>query len=985
MYNLGKKLGRVLAAGLVSSFFGALLLAQSNDASLRGQVTDPSGAAVPAISITLIGPGGATLVAQTDDQGRYAFRNVPPGTYSAQIRVKGFADFEKAGVVIAAGKSQVVDAQLVVALEKQEVTVQADAAQVSVSASSNASSLVIKGKDLDALSDDPDELQSDLQALAGPSAGPNGGQIYIDGFTGGQLPPKAAIREVRVNQNPFSAQYDKLGYGRIEILTKPGMDQFHGQFFASGNSSAFNSRNPFAAQVPDYHSEFFEGNIGGPMSKKASFFFDGERRNIQDASVVSAYVLDSNLQQVPFSDSVLTPRTRTELSPRVDYQLTPNNTLTVRYQFWQNEQTNGGVGQFALASQGYNSGSTEHSLQVSDSQVLGERTVNETRFRYLRASSNQTPLNVEPYFCHSGKSGNPVSQNCTVNVLGAFLGGGNSAGTNVDVQNNYELQNYTSMNLGKHFVRFGARLRDTQESNTSTGNFNGTFTFPSLTAYQITEKYQNQLPPDQIRALGGGASQFVRATGNPLAKVNLIDVGLYGEDDWRLRPNMTLSFGLRFETQSDISDHADFAPRIGFAWGLGGGTHPKTVLRAGVGVFYDRFQEAQVLNAERLNGVNQQQFVVNQPDFYPEIPDPTTLAGSQTSPTIYQIDNTLRVPYIIQSAAGLERQVTKIATVSVTYLNAHGVHQLLTRNINAPLPGTYNPLDPSSAVRPLGDVGNIYQYESVGTFNQNQVIANFNVRAGTKLSLFGFYTLNYANSNTAGVNSFPMNQYDIAQNYGRAAFDVRHRFFLGGSFGLPRGFRVSPFMMAGSGAPFNITVGRDLNGDSIFNDRPSFATSSCSDLTVRCTPFGNFQLPPGGAPYIPIPPNYGPGPSQFTLNMRLAKTFGFGKKVERGGGGGFGGGGGYGRGGGLGGRGLSSGGGFGGWGSPSNSRYNLEFSVNARNVFNIVNLGTPVGNLSSPIFGQSNSIAGGFGPGGMGGGSTSAFNRRIDLQVRFTF
>ncbi len=961
MYNLCKNLGRALGAALASCFFCAVLLPQSSDASLRGQVTDPSGAAVPAITVTLTGPGGATLVAQTDEQGRYAFRNLPPGTYRMQIRVKGFADFEKAGVVIASGKPQVVDAQLVVALEKQEVTVQGDAAQVSVSAANNASSLVIKGKDLEALSDDPDELQADLQALAGPSAGPNGGQIYIDGFTGGQLPPKAAIREIRVNQNPFSAQYDKLGYGRIEILTKPGMDQFHGQFFASGNASAFNSRNPFATEVPDYHSQFFEGNIGGPVSKKASFFFDGERRNIQDASIVSAYVLDSNFMQVPFSDAVLTPRTRTELSPRVDYQLTKNNTLTVRYQFWQNNQTSGGVGQFALPSQGYNSGSTEQSLQVSDSQVLGERTVNETRFRYLHESDNQTPLSLQP----------------VVNVLGAFVSGGNSGGKYLDFQNNYELQNYTSMNLGKHFVRFGARLRDTQVSNTSTANFNGTFTFPSLTAYQTTEKgLQQGLTADQIRALGGGASQFLIVTGTPLARVNLIDLGLYGEDEWRLRPNMTLSFGLRFETQSDINDHADFAPRIGFAWGLGGGTHPKTVLRAGVGVFYDRFQEAQVLQAERLNGVNQRQFVVNQPNFYPNIPDPSTLVGGQTFPTMYQIAPTLRAPYIVQSAAGLERQVTKNATVSVTYLNAHGVHQFLTRNVNAPLPGTYNPLDPSSGERPFGDVGNIYQYESVGLFNQNQVIANFNIRAGTKLSLFGFYTLNYANSDTAGVNSFPMNQYDIAADYGRAAFDVRHRFFMGGSFALPRGFRISPFMVANSGAPFNITLGRDLNGDSIFNDRPAFATAS-SGPNVVVTQFGTFTRVPLPGQTI-IPPNYGPGPGQFTLNLRLAKNFGFGKKSEKDGAGFGGGRGGYGRGGGLGGRGLSSGGGFGGWGRPSNSRYNLEFSVNARNVLNKVNLGPPVGSLSSPLFGESNSIVGGW------GGSSGA-NRRIDLQVRFTF
>jgi len=373
--------------------------------------------------------------------------------------------------------------------------------------------------------------------------------------------------------------------------------------------------------------------------------------------------------------------------------------------------------------------------------------------------------------------------------------------------------------------------------------------------------------------------------------------------------------------------------------------------------------------------------MVTSPDFYPTIPAPSVLVGSQTFPTIYQIDSNLRAPYLIQAGVGIERQMTKNATISVTYLNAHGVHQLLSRNINAPLPGTYNPSDPSSGVRPLGQVGNIYHYESNGLFNQNQLIANFNIRAGTKLSLFGFYTLNYAKSNTTGVNSFPVDQYDVAANYGRASFDVRHRVFMGGSLGLPRGFRISPFLVASSGAPFNIMLGQDLNGDSLFNDRPAFAATS-SGPNVVVTPFGTFNTNPASTQTI-IPPNIATGPGQFSLNMRLAKTFGFGKKEGSGGSGGFGGGGGGGpRGGGLGLGGLSGGGrpqGLGGmFGGGGNARYNLEFSVSARNVFNNVNLAPPIGTLNSPLFGRSNAIVGGFG-GGQGA------NRSIALQARFSF
>src|ERR1700756_3580651 len=329
--------------------------AQTNTGVIHGTVTDPSGAAVMKANVILVAPAGQTNTAATSRSGYYEFRELPPGRYSVTVSAPGFADLDEHVIDLAAGQTEPLNVALSIAVEKEKVNVnEQPSAAVDTSPSNNAGAIILTGKDLDALPDDPDELQTDLEALAGPSAGPNGGQIYIDGFTAGQLPPKSSIREIRINQNPFSAEYDKLGYGRIEIFTKPGTDKFHGQVSVMGNSSAFNGQNPFVSQEPPYYSTMYMGNIGGPINKKASFFFDLQRRNISEVAVVNAIGLDQNLRPSPFNQSVPNPRTRTNLGPRVDYQLSPNNTLTARYQFYRDTQDSAGIGQFFLPSTGYN-------------------------------------------------------------------------------------------------------------------------------------------------------------------------------------------------------------------------------------------------------------------------------------------------------------------------------------------------------------------------------------------------------------------------------------------------------------------------------------------------------------------------------------------------------------------------------------------------------------------------------------------------------
>ena len=990
--------------------------AQTGTAILRGSVTDPSGAAVPDATIQLTNAAGQAVSGVSSRDGAYELRGLAAGKYSLQVVANGFEAFVNADVEITQGQVKSVDAPLIIQVQQQNVDVTAagGAGTLDVNPENNAGAIVLKGSDLDALSDDPDELQSDLEALAGPSLGPNGGQMYIDGFTAGQLPPKSSIREIRINQNPFSAEYDTLGFGRIEILTKPGTDTIHGSGFVMGNTKDLNTANPFLkGTTPGYYTVQYNGNIGGSIGKKASFFFSAQRRDINEVELGA--VQDSAFNVTPNAVAIPNPRTFSQLSPRLDYAITPNNTLTVRYQYERNNQQDNGISQFTLPTVGYNSLQSEQTVQISDDQVLNAKIVNEIRFQYLHENNTQSPLSLLP----------------SVSVPAYVSAGGNVTGSNQDTENHYEFQDYVSMGLGKNTLKFGVRIRDVSQTSASTQGFNGTFLFQSNTPlvaqlqYQAAEAFLTANPNCALNPpppYGTGApcvtnpadspSQFTLTGGIPATSINLLDAGPYIQDDYKWKPNVTLSGGLRFETQTGIPDHADFAPRVAVAWGIGKtkAGAPKFVLRGGWGMFYTRFSQTQLLNATRLNGVSIQTLTVENPNFFPFVPTISELQGGTTSTVSkYQIGPGLHAPYMMDTAATLERQLTRNTTLTVNYLNARGVHQFFTADINQPFLGEWNSITNtciSTPCRPIASYnGDIFQYESGGIFKQNQLTTNVVVRISARVSLNGYYSLNFA---TSSSNGNLMNSYDPSEDYGRAGFAIRNRAFLGGNITLKHGISLAPFMTAQSGSPYNITSGTNLFGVAgQSNARPTFATNP-GDTDTVLTPYGLLNLNPTITATGPtekfIPINLGTGPANFSLNLRVSKAFGFGKPREAAanpaagqeggpggpgggpggpggpGGGGRGGGGGGGRGGGGGGFGGGGGGRGGrGGGGASGRRYTLTLSANARNLFNIVNPGAPVGTITSKFFGQSIALAGG------GFGASAAYNRQISLQATFTF
>jgi hypothetical protein len=922
---------------LCSFLFPSPAAAQTG--TLRGMVLDPSGAAVPGASIMLT-LGSQAQHAKSGADGHYAFRALIPGDYSVEVVAKGFAPLSMPSITIAAGAGKELNLPLSIAVEQQQVTVEGQNQGISVSADQNASQTVIKGGDLDALSDDPDELQSELQALAGPAAGPNGGQIYIDGFEGGQIPPKSSILEIRVNQNPFSAEFDRIGYGRVEIITKPGSQKLNGMISGFGSTSALNTRNALLTrdeEEPSYYLDAVFGNITGPISKHAAYFFNAFRTERQNQNIVDATNPDDVASEI--IETYPNPLSYLSVNPRVDFMIGQNNMITVRDSFFRTKQTGGGVGTFNLPDQAINSEDIENTLQLGDTMIVNQHLVNETHFQWRRIRNEQAAVMSTP----------------TVTVEGAFTTGGNSSGDSQDHEDNFELQNYSTATAGKHTLRFGVRLRSYRDANYSTAGSNGTST------YNTIAEYQNNTP-----------SQYtITNINNRLARALLFDGSLFFEDDWKVNSNLGIGLGLRFEGQNRIHDHADWAPRISLAWSpLRKGNAPaKTVVRAGYGWFYNRFTvptsffssagAPYLIQAIHDNGINQTTIVQNFDNS----------DNGADIPAVYSIDPHFHAALDMQGGIGVDRQIVKGVTGNITYLYTQGVHQYLTDNITAP---TFDPVD-YEITGTLPALYN-YQFQSGGVYKQQQLILTTSVR-WKHLGLNGSYTFNDAKSDTAGVTSQPSVAQNPGLDYGRASFGINHRMFLLGTYTAPHGVIFAPLLAAQSGTPYNFTVG-DLTGNNQFNARPTYATvCDTTQQNIVKTQYGCFDADPVGKNEKIVPYDVGTGPANFVLHMRVSKVVGVGPRIKttkeddgfQAGGGN------------VSGRGLSGGGAQIHLDARAPRKYNITFVAVALNMLNVANRGTPNGVMTSSLFGRTQSLAGGqF-------GTPTPGNRAILFQTQFSF
>jgi hypothetical protein len=581
--------------------------------------------------------------------------------------------------------------------------------------------------------------------------------------------------------------------------------------------------------------------------------------------------------------------------------------------------------------------------------VVNPRLVNEIHFQWRRIRNEQAASYFTP----------------TVTVQGAFTTGGNSSGISQDHEDNLELQDYSTATAGSHTLRFGVRLRSYRDANLSTGGANGTYTFTSIENYQA-----------------GTASQYsATLISNPRARALLFDGSLFFEDDWRVNPNLTLGLGLRFEGQNRIHDHADWAPRFSLAWSpwhTGNGP-AKTVIRAGYGWFYNRFTVPNffgsaagapyVVQTIHNNLINQQSYVVDNPDFYDPnaaAPPSEVISGGTSVPYYNTIDPHFHAALDMQGGIGVDRQIVKGITGNITYLYTQGVHQYLTDNITAPA------FDPTSYTI-TGSIPSVYdyQFQSGGVYRQQQVILSTSVR-WKKLGLNGSYTFNEAKSDTQGVTSQPSVEGNPGFDYGRASFDVRHRVFLLGTYTARYGIILAPLLAAQSGTPYNVTIGKDLTGNNQFNARPTYGVCEAPDVVT--TRYGCLDTNPAGKGERIAPYDIGTGPANFILHMRVSKVVGVGPRIKAAAEGNT-----MQAGGSVSGRGLSSGGAPIRLDATEARRFNLTFVAVALNVLNVVNLAPPNGVMASPLFNKTQSLA------GNQFSTPTPGNRAIFFQTMFSF
>ena len=743
---------------------------------VAGVVQDQTGAVLQGATVELVGAGGVLAQSTTaDPSGAFRFEKVAAGQYELRARYEGF---KSASARVRVGSRPPAAAKLVLGLAnlQQEITVSNATARVDTTASNNVDAVTMDTNMLESLPVfDQDYIATLSRFLDSGSIGTGGVTVVVNGMEVNALNVSAsAVQQIRINQDPYSAEYSRPGRGRIEILTKPGSQEYHGDLNLIVRDATFNARNAFASTKPADRRRIGEGFFGGHLgpSGKTSFMLSANDQTDDQQAVVYA-IGGSGI----IHDTLPQPSSRALVTGSVTHQISDKNTFSIRPNYQYESDENRGVGGVTLASAGTTF--KHHEQQVTYTQQTIFRPTLVNQFQMLFGHER------EPTTSRSAERG--------IVVAGAFTGGGGQADL-VRTETHINLTESVAWTSGHHLVQAGFQLPDwSRRGFDDRGNFGGTFYFSSLDTYAAGKPYA-----------------FIQQQGNGDLALLEKQVGMYIKDDWQARPGVSVGFGLRYDWQNYFHDNNNVAPRFSLAYAPG--NRKTNVVRAGAGLFNDRSGPVAIADLLHSQPGGLTRYVVSNPGY----PDPfaSAAAAATQPPSIVQLAPDVQIPQTAQYSVGLDHQLQTTTTLSLTYTGARGYHMFRSRDVNAPPPPLY-------LTRPNPAYGVVRQIESPGQQTSDSLQITLRGKVTRWFNGQTQYTLSRVNNDTNGIASFPANDYDLAGERARADFDRRHRFLLLG--------RVSPgaFVDFGvglslnSGGPYTETLGQDLYNNGRGRARPA--------------------------------------------------------------------------------------------------------------------------------------------------------------------